>query len=137
RWPPTMGSVLRSRPAHLHRAHGGGRSSNGVGRHRGPPHRPCHFDGASGREDWRATRPRTRGETRRPHRALDALEHLSRHLRESHRAGRVQLEGNSMSYHAEVDHSICTGYAECARIAPEAFKLNENNQSEPVPSSTP
>jgi ferredoxin len=42
-----------------------------------------------------------------------------------------------MSYHAEVDHSICTGYAECARIAPAAFKLNENNQSEPVPSSTP
>jgi len=41
-----------------------------------------------------------------------------------------------MSYHAEVDHSICTGYAECARIAPAAFKLNENNQSEPFASST-
>jgi ferredoxin len=38
-----------------------------------------------------------------------------------------------MSYHAEVDHSICSGYAECARIAPAAFKLNANNQSEPLP----
>jgi ferredoxin len=42
-----------------------------------------------------------------------------------------------MSFHAEVDHTVCTGYAECARIAPTGFKLNENNQSEPLESSTP
>jgi ferredoxin len=31
---------------------------------------------------------------------------------------------------AEVDHSICTGYAECARMAPGAFQLNSDNLSE-------
>lgn len=37
-----------------------------------------------------------------------------------------------MTDRAEVDHSICAGYAECARMAPAAFALNENNQSEPL-----
>lgn len=38
-----------------------------------------------------------------------------------------------MSLRAEVDHDLCIGYAECVRIAPEAFLLNEDNQSEPIP----
>jgi ferredoxin len=41
-----------------------------------------------------------------------------------------------MSYHAEVDHAICTGYAECARVAPAAFRLNADNQSEPLSGAT-
>jgi ferredoxin len=38
-----------------------------------------------------------------------------------------------MSLRAEVDHELCIGYAECARIASQAFRLNEANQSEPIP----
>jgi ferredoxin len=37
-----------------------------------------------------------------------------------------------MSLRAEVDHGLCIGYAECARIASEAFRLNDANQSEPI-----
>jgi ferredoxin len=37
-----------------------------------------------------------------------------------------------MTNRAEVDHDICTGYAECARMAPSAFALNGDNQSEYV-----
>lgn len=39
-----------------------------------------------------------------------------------------------MSYRAEVDHGLCTGYTECSRIAPNAFRLNADNQSEPIDS---
>jgi ferredoxin len=38
-----------------------------------------------------------------------------------------------MSLRAEVDHDICIGYAECARVASQAFRLNDDNQSEPIP----
>lgn len=41
-----------------------------------------------------------------------------------------------MSLRAEVDHDLCIGYGECARIASEAFRLNEDNQSEPIPDAS-
>jgi ferredoxin len=41
-----------------------------------------------------------------------------------------------VSFRAEVDHELCIGYAECARIAAEAFRLNDANQSEPIPGAS-
>lgn len=41
-----------------------------------------------------------------------------------------------MSLHAEVDHDVCIGYAECARVASQAFRLNDDNQSEPIPGTS-
>jgi ferredoxin len=41
-----------------------------------------------------------------------------------------------MSGHtAAVDHDVCVGYAECARMAPAAFRLNLANQSEYIAGS--
>jgi ferredoxin len=41
-----------------------------------------------------------------------------------------------MSLRAEVDHDVCIGYAECARVASQAFRLNDDNQSEPIPGTS-
>lgn len=39
---------------------------------------------------------------------------------------------STMNLRAEVDHELCSGYAECTRIAPSAFRINAGNQSEPI-----
>jgi ferredoxin len=38
-----------------------------------------------------------------------------------------------MTLRAEVDHDMCIGYAECARVAASAFRINDANQSEAIP----
>ncbi len=40
-----------------------------------------------------------------------------------------------MTLRAEVDHDMCIGYAECSRVAPTAFRLNDANQSEVIPAA--
>lgn len=37
-----------------------------------------------------------------------------------------------MTPRAEVDHDVCAGFSECVRISPGRFRLNADNQSEPV-----
>ena len=32
-----------------------------------------------------------------------------------------------MPYHIKIDRRMCTGYAECVGIAPEVFKLGDDN----------
>jgi ferredoxin len=34
-----------------------------------------------------------------------------------------------MPYRIKIDRSLCTGYAECVGIAPEAFRLGDDNVS--------
>jgi ferredoxin len=34
-----------------------------------------------------------------------------------------------MTYHIRIDRSLCTGYAECAGIAPEVFRLGDDSVS--------
>lgn len=36
---------------------------------------------------------------------------------------------------AEVDHEVCAGYAECARLVPTAFRINDDNQGDYVAGS--
>ena len=36
----------------------------------------------------------------------------------------------------EVDHDLCTGYAECQRTAGSLFEMNDANQSIPTPAAT-
>lgn len=37
-----------------------------------------------------------------------------------------------MRYLVEVDHDLCTGYAECQRTAGGAFEMDDDNQSLPT-----
>jgi ferredoxin len=34
-----------------------------------------------------------------------------------------------MPYHIKIDRRMCTGYAECVGIAPEVFRLGDDNVS--------